>query len=169
MFNPFLWTHSVNHYNFAFRFFYLRFSVCRDILSNNLVCSFLFISFSLSLSPFLYLLLFVSFSFFCSAKKVVKSEMAVSCDMKKKLEKVLKMEIGSKIYSMWTSPCSKLICSVVMWKFKASTQTIAKEIQVLHCFIRNTHWQVLLCIYGGHYFCLLRILRLSSFLRWWKS
>ena len=53
--------------------------------------------------------------------------MAVSCDMKKKLEKVLKMEIGSKIYSMWTSPCSKLICSVVMWKFKASTQTIAKK------------------------------------------
>lgn len=90
----------MNHYNFAFRFFYLRFSVCRDILSNNLVCSFLFISFSLSLSPFLYLLLFVSFFFFCSAKKVVKSEMAVSCDMKKKLEKVLKMEIGSKIYSM---------------------------------------------------------------------
>ena len=40
--------------------------------------------------------------------------MAVSCDMKKKLEKVLKIEIGSKIYSMWTSPCSKLIGSVVM-------------------------------------------------------
>ena len=94
----------MNHYNFAFRFFYLRFSVYRDILSNNLVLSFLFRSFSLSLSlslsPFLYLLLFVSFFFFCSAKKVVKSEMAVSCDMKKKLEKVLKIEIGSKIYSM---------------------------------------------------------------------
>ena len=160
MFNPFLWTHSVNHYNFAFRFFYLRFSVCRDILSNNLVLSFLFISFSLSLPFSISCFLFRSF-FFCSAKKVVKSEMAVSCDMKKKLEKVLKMEIGSKIYSMWTSPCSKLICSVVMGKFKASTQTIAKEIQVLHCFIRNTHWQVLLCIYGSHYFCLLCILRLS--------
>lgn len=90
----------MNHYNFAFRFFYLRFSVYRDILSNNLVLSFLFRSFSLSLSPFLYLLLFVSFFLFCSAKKVVKSEMAVSCDMKKKLEKVFKMEIGSKIYSM---------------------------------------------------------------------
>ena len=90
----------MNHYNFAFRFFYLRFSAYRDILSNNLVLSFLFRSFSLSLSPFLYLLLFVSFFFFCSAKKVVKSEMAVSCDMKKKLEKVFKMEIGSKIYSM---------------------------------------------------------------------
>ena len=150
---------------FCLQIFYLRFSVCRDILTNNLVLSFLFRSFSLSLSLslslFLYLLLFVSFFFFCSAKKVVRSEMAVSCDMKKKLEKVLKIEIGSKIYSMWTSPCSKLIGSVVMWKFKASTQTIAKEIQVLHCFIRNTHWQVLLCIYGGHYFCLLRILRLS--------
>ena len=146
---------------FCLQIFLLKFSVYRDILSNNLVLSFLFRSFSLSLSPFLCLLLFVSFFFFCSAKKVVKSEMAVSSDMKKKLEKVLKMEIGSKIYSMWTSPCSKLICSVVMWKFKASIQTIAKEIQVLHCFIRNTHWQVLLCIYGSHYFCLLRILRLS--------
>ena len=161
MFNPFLWTHSVNHYNFAFRFFYLRFSVCRDILSNNLVCSFLFISFSLSLSPFLYLLLFVSFFFSVQRKKLLKVKWLFPATWKKKLEKVLKMEIGSKIYSMWTSPCSKLICSVVMWKFKASTQTIAKEIQVLHCFIRNTHWQVLLCIYGGHYFCLLRILRLS--------
>ena len=168
MFNPFLWTHSVNHYNFAFRFFYLRFSVCRDILSNNLVLSFLFRSFSLSLPFSISYFLFRSF-FSVQRKKLLKVKWLFPATWKKKLEKVLKIEIGSKIYSMWKSPCSKLICSVVMWKFKASTQTIAKEIQVLHCFIRNTHWQVLLCIYGGHYFCLLRILRLSSFLRWWKS
>ena len=160
MFNPFLWTHSVNHYNFAFRFFYLRFSVCRDILSNNLVLSFLFISFSLSLPFSISCFLFRSF-FSVQRKKLLKVKWLFPATWKKKLEKVLKMEIGSKIYSMWTSPCSKLICSVVMGKFKASTQTIAKEIQVLHRFIRNTHWQVLLCIYGSHYFCLLCILRVS--------